>query len=384
MTRRGQKAFTLFELLVATFVAIILIAMVYTVYSRAALGYRVQNLTLEMQAQARFGLEHLRRDLANAGFNGTTNSAVDLNLCTVPATPLRAFVLKRKGNDANVANPGVNINIAPMSVTLFGDYSGDGNVFYTQSIVGATVTLQSDFKGAVTQAEFEDMFLTGNRRYLRVVDKEQYEMLETVSSANYDLGTITLSSALPVKTGNQACGVQGFGEGLEVNSAHFVRYRIARDDRTGAAPGKTDLIREEVMNDGKTPAPGTQLIIAENAIDLGFYDFVFDSDTTGTAPAVQMVPTATDVIIDEGGGGWLGGSGTAPRTQDLRFVTVKLTVRSTDEDLDLVHKARQSETGPIYTFDVAKDLEGAAHTLTMTSKVMLSTLAVRNVKAGSS
>ncbi|HIN86370.1 MAG TPA: prepilin-type N-terminal cleavage/methylation domain-containing protein, partial [Myxococcales bacterium] len=187
--RRRSRGFTLIELLVAILVASVLMIIIYQVYIRTANIYRVQNMALEMQAQVRFGLEHLRRDVGNAGFNGTTNSTLDLNLCSKPTMPIQAIRLESESFE--LANPTVNPNIKPLSIVLFGDYSGNGEVFHTISVIGSTVTLQPDFKNRVTKAEFEDMFAGGDKRYLRLVDKEQYELLLKIRAANYESGTIT-------------------------------------------------------------------------------------------------------------------------------------------------------------------------------------------------
>ena len=158
---------------------------------------------------------------------------------------------------------------------------------------------------------------------------------------------------------------------------------MVQDTRPGATPGKSDLIREEFNNDGVTAVSNSKLIITENVVDLSIYDFFFDEDKTGTAPALLPSghhPVVTQQIIAPSGFGLLGKDST--RVQDLRFLTLKLTVRSALEDPDLIHQARTALNKPIRTFDVFPSLEGAARTLSMASKIKLNTLAVRNVKAG--
>ncbi len=388
MSARGPRGFTLFELLVATAVAVTLIGIVYTVYVRATRAYRSQTLSLDMQAQLRFGLDHMRVDLQNAGFNGTANSAVDGNLCLKPPFKVRAVTVEHTGAFPVPALGVTNPNITPSAVVLFGDYSGSGQVFYTQSVVGTEVTLQAGFQAQLNQTEFERAFMGGKRRYLRMLDKDQYEMLIPIAGVNYAQGKITLETAPPVRSGTQVCGVQGFGEGLEVNSAHFVRYVIVSDIRPGApADGtKTDLVREEVEIDGVTPVAGTRLVIAEYVVDLELFDYTFDEDLSGIKPTLSFVPTTSDTIVRPGGG-WLGNDAdSTARPQDLRAATIKLTVRTADEDQDLDPIVRGSLTVPIQSFDLDTDstnrLRGACRTQTMTSKVMFSTLAMRNVKKG--
>jgi hypothetical protein len=66
----------------------------------------------------------------------------------------------------------------------------------------------------------------------------------------------------------------------------------------------------------------------------------------------------------------------------LRFLTIKLTVRTALEDPDLMHQKRTALNKPIRSFDVLPALEGAARTMSMAAKVKLNTLAVRNMKSG--
>jgi hypothetical protein len=66
----------------------------------------------------------------------------------------------------------------------------------------------------------------------------------------------------------------------------------------------------------------------------------------------------------------------------LRFLTLKLTVRSALEDPELVHQKRTALNKPIRSFDILPAMEGAARTMSMAAKVKLNTLAVRNVKSG--
>jgi len=364
--------------LVALVVAIILVTIVYSMYIRGAKTYRVQNMSLQMQSQARFALEHLRRDVTNAGFNATINTNIDQNMCQKPANTLRAITLTqdKSGLSPVTENPFVS----PLAITLLGDYAGDGQVFFTTSVVGNTVTLQDGYKSEVTQTMFEEIFATDNNRFLRIVDKDQYELLIPVAGNSYDNGTITLATSPPVRSKTQACGIQGFGEGLEVNSAQFIRYKLTQDTRPNARAGKWDLIREEVKNDGTTAVADTMLIIAEHVVDLNAYDFAFDDDTTGLRPNISFTPFSSDVL-DSTGTGTLGATASA-RPQDLRLLTLKVTVRSGDEDPELLHKPRQAANGPIWTFDPEPQLQGACRTVTLTSRVLLQTLAVRNVKAG--
>lgn len=363
----------------AVLVASFLIGLVYSVYIRASKTFRVQNMILEMQSQARFGLEHLRNDFANAGFGGTVNSAIDTNLCQPPPVVIRALTVKR--SVGVVPNSGDNKFIEPLEFTLFGDYSGGGNTYFTESVIGNTIKLQDFTSTGLTEAEFDKMFSPDNNsRYVRLLDKEQYEIIRPIVSSSFGSRSITVGApGIPERSGTLACGRQGFGEGLEVNSAHFIRYRMKPDNRAGAAADKVDLVREEIQIDGKTPVKGSALIIAEHVVDLTGYDWAFDDDVLGTTPTISFIRDNTaGTIVNGSDAGVLGVTGS--KVQNLRFVTLKLTVRTADEDPDMGFRARASKTAPIHTFDITPGLEGSARTLSMTTKVMLQTLAYRNVK----
>lgn len=373
---KTQPGFTLYELLVAVVVATILIVMVYTVYTKASRSYRNQSMAVAMQQHARFAIDHLRRDIALAGFNATPNSTLDPNVCMQPASPLRAITAKRSLAGTTVASPTQNPNIAPLEFTLFGDYTGaNGEIFITQSVAGNTVTLQTGFETLITEAQFLRIFADNKRRYLRIVDAEQYEVYIPISGANYGARQIVLESAPPVRSGTQTCGIQGFGLGLQVSPAMFIRYRL---ELTDAARGATALVREDVQVDGVTPVEDSKLLIADNVVDFSAYDFVLDNDATKRSPslAVTAIPDAS--ILDESGEGGVLGSLSAT-SQNLRFMTIKVTVRTDQEDPELTHVPRAGPYTRMNTYDVYPGLEGAARTLSLTSKVMLQTLAVRNI-----
>mgnify|MGYP001566395261 CR=1 FL=1 len=375
---RAPRGFTLYELLVAAVIASILTGIIYTVYTKTARSYRVQSLAIGMQQQARFAIDHLRRDISLAGFNATPNSTVDPNLCSQPATPLKAIRLKKSAVSGSVAHPAENPNIQPLEITLFGDYTGsNGEVFYTESITGNSVRLQAGFETRITDAQFKHIFDgTGqNRRYLRIVDAEQYEMYIPITGANYATREITLTSPPPVRSATQTCGIQGFGQGLQVSPAMYVRYRVELVD---ADRGRSALIREDVTTDGVAAVVNSKLLIADNVVDLGAYDFVFDTDLTHKSPLLvtTALPDAT-IVDDSGDVGQLGSLSST--VQNLRFMTVKVTVRSDQEDDERQHRPRAGTFTRIDSFDVYPGLTGAARAMTLTSKVMLQTLAVRNI-----
>lgn len=404
--KSGHKAFdaglTIVELLVAMALSFIVIASIYYMYTFSTRTYRLQDQVMRAMDQARFAMEQLRRDIAMAGFMATPNSDADPNVCTPKPIPaLKGIAFERCPGQTLadcVANPQSNVNIEPSAVTLFGAFWGGGTQysaipgtpsvtawepFVTESIVGNEVRLQvrhpDDFP---TREQFMEMF--NDRRYLRIVTAEQYELYYPIAhdGVDYDppaqpVPIIRLTSAPPIASPPDYCGIQGFGVGLEVNPVGFIRYRLMADTREGAPPGKVDLVREELDIAGN-PIDGSALVVAEFVADLQFYDFVYDSDSTRMAPTLAFIPFIEDALDTTKP--YHFGTDASATPQRLRAVTVKITTRTEDEDPSWPFVPRQSETAPIDSYEVDPVMEGSARTVSLAARVVLRSFATRNVQ----
>lgn len=374
--RHRLAGMVMVELMVALAVAGILMVGIYQIYSVSSGTYRTQDEVINAMNQARFGFEQLRRDISAAGFQATPDSTADTGVCPKPANPVRSVIFERAGD---VANFGFNVNIQPNGVILFGAFWSP-EVFRTDSVVGNVVTLQTAVTGAPypqTAAEFDTIFVPG--RYLRLVNAEQNEGYYRIQSASFATGQIQLANPVAVASAPSFCGVQGFGVGLDATVAGFIRYRMIADpeDATGS---KIDLVRQEMSTVDptlQTVMPNTTVRIAENVVDLQFYDFVVDSDRSGRAPLMLNLPDIAAVL--DAGTQKLDNSVDA-RPQDLRFVTIKLTTRTEHEDEELLHVQRPALFAPIETYEVDPAMAGSARTVTIAGRVGLKSLEVRNVK----
>lgn len=370
----SDRGLTLLELLVAATLSMILIVSVYYVYAISARGYRVQGQMMGAMQQARFGLNQLQRDLSAAGFLATPLSDNDANVCPKPTARLRGIAFRKEGA---VAVPVQNSQIAPQQVTIFGSFWSP-TLYFTQSVVGNTVTLQGPEDGAPFPASLEEFNLIfRERRFLRLVNADQFEMYLPIASADYTNRTITLSSQVPVATPPDFCGVQGFGVGLEANVTGFVRYTLVADP---SEAGKVDLVRQEL--DGNDPAltrvvAKSTIRVAEYVADLQFYDFTMDVDRVGRQPTIQQFATLDDVANS---GTQLLDLSVGARPQDLRFVTAKLTTRTRDEDESFTFISRTALDQPLDSYEVDADMVGAAHTVTLAARVGLPAFQVRNTK----
>jgi hypothetical protein len=160
----------------------------------------------------------------------------------------------------------------------------------------------------------------------------------------------------------------------------WFRYRIGEDLQTAAelggtaalrTAGKTDLFREEVDETGAIVGD-SRLVIAEYAVDLQFYDFGFDV-ALGTAPLELVVDPLVSDVADAGGTGKLGlpWASDAAVSEQLRFLTVKLSVRTPDEDETVAFDARTGAFAPLRTYEVFPALEGAARVEALARRVDL-------------
>lgn len=398
-TRRGWRGgFTLVELLVAMVVAAIVMYGVYILYEKSSSAFRVQNQLTELHQQLRFGVEFLKRDLERAGFLATSNSTVDGDVCMNAAErPLRGVIIHRdaeEGRDTTYL-PVHNANLLPASVTLFGDFWSPGP-FRVFSIAGNQLVLDGSFwfgnQPFPTPAVLAAWFPAG--RLVRLVTPSGWELYLTVQAlvpngggppgANWPI--LVVGESVPVVYTGDACGVMGVGTGAQVNPVGYIRYRIARDTRSGAPAGKYDLIREELNPvDLNLVVPQSQLTIAENAVDLQFYDFIFDETMDRTTPWVTRVGNSgqyedvTRVVESDGIGGRLSADEPTADPHRLRALTFKLSVRTPDEDANLAFKARVGRWDRLTVFEVDPLRDGAARVRSLSSRVVLSNFLTRNL-----
>ena len=399
--RRLRRGFTLVELLVAMVLAAVVMYGVYTLYERSSSAFRVQNQLTGMQQQLRFGVEHLKREIDRAGFLATSNSVADGDVCFNAATQaIHGVILHRdaeEGWDA-VHLRASNAFVSPTSITMFGDFWSQGPL-RVHSVSGSQIVLDGSFGYAVDPTQpnqfpdilqIEDWFRPG--RMVRLVNQSGLEMYYFVSNVVPNAGgppgaswpVLVLTQPVPVSYAGDGCGVQGVGGGVLVNPVGYVRYRIAPDERAGAPADKYDLVREEMNpNDPVNQiVPRSQITIAEYAVDLQFYDFIFD-DGTREQPSLSTVgnaasfPIVADVVAT-GGGGRLSNDDTAD-THRLRALTFKLSVRTPDEDPNVVFRPRRTTTDRLTTFEVNPEPMGAARVRSLTGRVVLNNFVTRNL-----
>jgi hypothetical protein len=344
-------------------------------YGQSVTALHVQDRHLDMQRQLRMATELIKQDVRLAGFLATPNSLMDTSICPRPATIMRALTITP--SDGFVFDNTNNPNIKPSTLTLFGDFSG-GTIYMSQSVVGNRIQLINDGTLPNTLEAWDDFFQP--HRYVKVTTNEQFDMILPIQSSNFDEKSVTLAETPPTVSPPQMCGVASFGAGYYINVVYFVRYRVVRDLRDGALKHSTVLIREELNRDGLTPVPTSRMIVANDIVDLQFYDFIFDEDQTGIDPFLRSYSfletiagsTTVEARLSDGA---------LAIPESLRAMTVKLTSRTPTEDPDYSHAIRKSRHAPIYSFELTGNHSGSCRCSSAATRIQMRSLTGRNLKA---
>lgn len=391
MLRRHDKVrgFTLVELMVAIIIAAIVVLATYSIYAMSSDTYRTESQVAHATQSLRFGYERLRVDISKTGFLASTNTNADPAVCFNSAgRPIYGLAVRRDFEEnaplTTVFLPTSNLNVQPSAIFIFGDFWSRG-AFQTLRAEGTTIVLDTtQYAGSTNPAdiptalEMTQWFRPG--RMLRLANqggRELYFFIVDFQPAGGGPSglspVITIDQPVPVVFAPGACGVQGFGSGVFVNPVGMYHYYIRRDPTPTAPADKYDLLRDEwdIANDMEFP--GTQLQVAEYAVELQFYDFLFDVGTPAAPDILTQAGNFPDIttVVNVGGTGQLGNVGFAI-PQQLRALTVKLTTRAIDEDPNLAFRPRLNRFAPI-TDGVELDplIGGAARTVTFAGRIRL-------------
>lgn len=379
--RPGMSAgFNLIELLMAMALSTMIfmsITMLYT-YQGEALQQQASYAT--MQSEARFALDHLSRDLVSLGSNTSPNTLNDAMVCPKPTTTLR--VISLDPDNGHVYLPDINTNTKKLAVTLFGSLDVKQR-FRTASIAGDTVVLLDEAMGTsklpATKEAWDQIFSTD--RYLRVSSSDGSAFYYPIASTSFSGKSVKLSGAPPQVGGSQRCGYQGFGGGMWVDVQGFIRYRTVADQRPGSPKDskgrwrRTLLVRERLATDGLTPTQS--LVLAENAIEIDIYDVGYDQDPTPDNVSPFFLPMNIHMV--QAGGAGLLGTTLSALPEEIRFLTIKVSVRSEFENRELIHQPRDFAFLPLRTFKIDDTLKGAAPVVTLGGRVTMPTMVSRNL-----
>ncbi len=375
-TRRGQLGFNLIEIMMSLAVATVMFMALTTLFVQQGEVMQNQNERIDMGRQARFSLDHLRADLTSLGSNTSPNTAVDPTVCPKPVPVLRALTAAL--DTSHVAAADLNPNVKPVAITLFGSMDVKSR-YRTLSIDGDVVHLYDDGTLPASQEAWDETF--SKDKYLHISGADGSQMFFAIDSGSQSSGTVKVVGTIPRIAAGVTCGYQGLGGNYTVDVQNFVRYRVVADTRPGAlkdgmgAALQSVLVRERLDVDGVTVKG--QLILAENAVDLQLYDMGMDVDPAPDVVKMKVFPLSSDVVF-EGGDGPLGTTAAA-KPEALRFLTVKVSLRSAWPVKRLVHKAREVPWQPLTTWQLPGEGDGAHPVLTAATRVALPTLVSRNL-----
>ncbi len=371
-----SRGFNLIELLMALALTTIVFMASVQMFVKQSEVMAQQNDLIDMNREARFALEHLRQDLTSLASNATPNSDIDPLVCPKPPVDLRALALSL--DDSYAMDTTLDPFVQPVSIKLFGSMDVKTR-YHTTGISGSTVLLLDDGTLPSTQPTWDVIFSAD--RYLRLGGADGTMMYFAITSSNFGAKSVNVAGPIPRQGEGQVCGYLGLGANYAVDVQNFVRYRIVQDNRPGAPrradnqPENTLLVRERLGLNGVTIV--AQTILAENAVDMGVYDMLLDVDPTPQTLKIKYMPTALDVV-QSGGLGMLGYQ-SAATPEALRSMTVKVTLRSTWPDKNLVHRPRAQLFAPLETWKVADDQRGIYPTITLAGRIAMPTMMSRNL-----
>jgi prepilin-type N-terminal cleavage/methylation domain-containing protein len=345
---RGQRGFTLVELMVSL-VAGLIVALGIVGLSRAATHtFHEEMRSSAAEANLRTAIDRLSADLSRAGYMSTGNIASDTLINKPPGTgnPIGAAaglaglsrltsILLNQGGSATQTLLSTQ-QVPPMNPDVI-DIAGNmtsTDQYEVQNVVpnpggGACwqITLQAQSPsmlrllalGASAAQELNNIFQPGAGQFIvRFVDKTgRTQFLATCPNTQPTgiLGAgptaqpfILIDPLTPLQTAQTTQGVSsasGLQTGTQVNPVQIVRWQLVAAQNedaqytgsplgyqplTGTAidPNKYDLVRQYIDAATGQPVPKTMEVVAEYAVDLEFA-FTVDSGSQAT-PIVQTFP----------------------------------------------------------------------------------------------
>ena len=403
MRRRHFRArgYTLMELVVASMIAMLVIAGLYVVYAGHSRVFRGQEMVSQAQVTARFAMEVVKNDLRRAGFMSvadTNDAQTKQHLCGQPAVGrIKAISIFQElhsdeyddlliydGDDSTIRPTQV-----PDTLVLVGNFA-DSEAYWVDRISGNSVTLQNNraFDQTepfpATQAAFDTIFDipgSGASSLARIRHQDKV-FFSIITGADFSGRTVSLANG-------PGC-MPGLWDGAQLNVVNRIRYRVVRANQTthgtltdseeahaaletGLAK-RYDLVRE-VMDWEADDATGvddyiTREVVAENVVDFQVW-LLFDANNPAAmGPEVEQVGFALD---DEDLGGPPCASGpigteTCPIDASLSAV-VRLSVRTRREDPAFL--APPGAVRPLQWYDLDTNTQGAARVRTLVSQVEL-------------
>jgi type II secretory pathway pseudopilin PulG len=374
--RQGERGFTLLELLVAT-VAGMFVVLAAFLLSRGATRLMTSESRIgAAQQNLRLGADRLRSDLERASYMTSPNAAIDPDICPAPAfTYLQGITYVPRTSGATQSKDAAN-GLNPDTIVLMGNFtssdlypvadidtaSGGGFSIYLQATQPAVKRLLNVGSSGSQSEAVSAVFPTG--RLLRLTNVKGSSQLLKIAGASVGAGNQPIIAVAdvpaPKKSSegtNKRCGYDGNGNQSTINPVSIVQYDVntlasnanfgwAYPSDIPADAFKYDLVRRELDSAGSVIA-GTEEIVAEYAVDLGF---AFSVDTSlPAADGAYVAPSLAvyafgDSANDSIAANVTTATGSAnPRPHRIRSVRYRLSTRSRDPD----RNAAIGATGPM-------------------------------------
>jgi hypothetical protein len=363
---------------------------------------RIANATVS----ALLGFERLRTDISRAGFLASPNIVRDIGVCAKPdgTWPAGLRNLASVALQSSVATGALQANGRSMQgLTLAGSYTSsdifparvvnNGNTVSFYLVPGTTALTRLGNGSNPTSAMLQTVFDVGRTLRFMQYGKQYYGQIATApTGGSAPVVTINNAPQIQFRSGAQGgCGVNiigsGAGEGT-INVVNFIHYDL-RNLSTGAqtvagqsnyaslysasaaGPGeaqRTELVRVEQDVNG-APIEGTEEIVAEYAVDLGFQITAVTGILGCCDPTVSFVP-ATAASFNSFTGAVFG---TANQPELIRTVRVRLGVRSRESDrsADVAADTAAPATQGLFRFNLGTATEPFARVRTFQADVAL-------------
>lgn len=407
-----ESGFTIVELMVSITITTVVVAALYSVSRATTETFNQQQRAAEMQLRLRLAMERLRADVARAGYMATPNSEVDARVCPKPTVLLQPFSITRALSGTNpIPRPTDNAFVQPVTLRMLGNYT-TADEYLVENITGNLVHLQHrtpQWAARMSPSEFTRVFISSDPthpRMIRISSPTGTMQFYRVRSGTYQAPSSATNpelilDATPTVVGDAVmmgagagCGIAGLGTGSTVAPVDLVEYAIRSgatmrtttlsdlypSDATEAAL-KTDLVRSEwAIESTSVELANSAQLVGEYAVDLDAT--VTTDEATGVSPvSMRAFAWGDDSNINRYAQNMMGsGSASGHFPQRIRSVLLRLSIRDRLQDPSFGWVARSASTVPLSRFRVYSDRLGAARVRTLTSEVVLTNLAARNLR----
>jgi prepilin-type N-terminal cleavage/methylation domain-containing protein len=400
----SSGGFTLLELMVALTIGAMAVTSVYTLGAASSRRFGEQRRISNVQTSLRIAMNHLKRDIARAGYLGSPNAAAPGERCMVTQTPVAISFLDNPATDFQLIDPNdQHGGVQADRIVLTGDYVTRGDYLISGlDNAGTTAYFQSNWQAfrrdftnwwkdppapeTINGTDFSAAFQTN--RWMRLQNQQGFKFFVPITASGTDnsvppLAQVTFAGALPI--GNPCVG--GFMGGAKAAPLSMIRYRLAQAAATGPNAAvdavikgnNIQLVREEIDPVNSTnPLDPTQSALMANTRRQTLLDYVvhFDVDFVIDARTRSAGTPPCLVRYDDGlpspNAAACANVGFAP--ERIRAAIVTLSARTPEQDPRFIWLARTAGQ-PLTRYQFNPALPGAARVRTLRAEILVPNVA---------